>query len=409
MKFKNYVNKFNQNNRILSEEDLLQMRLEQIFDQEPDIMSQNEDIGIPSYEELQMSPFAEWVAPFTNDMGESDGGYWQSKKDDLEVNLPLPSESPMFQLGVKKDVSVQPTENISEQILEQGQKKLRMPESLIFSPLQALPGNAIGYNLFNTLNKLISGSPKDLNSKYSGLSPLQIAQKAVSKLPFGKSSEKQYYGISSHLADGEKPSKFMQEQNDFYKLGEITDPDLKNMYINKAAKMYGLDPSSPDTYERVKNTDVVMPKPGSQLYNQIKNSETFQKWVAENYWKIKNNENYETSITFPGALLDPDKRALYATIHRAGIQAKVKEDGSLLGGLGDGFDFEKWELKHYKDAKSIKEWPGIATYNQFARLNNRAFKQQEAQQIKRFLLSALISLNKDEVAEILKKYNLLQR
>ena len=409
MKFKNYVNKFNQNNRILSEEDLLQMRLEQIFDQEPDIMSQNEDIGIPSYEELQMSPFAEWVAPFTNDMGESDGGYWQSKKDDLEVNLPLPSESPMFQLGVKKDVSVQPTENISEQILEQGQKKLRMPESLIFSPLQALPGNAIGYNLFNTLNKLISGSPKDLNSKYSGLSPLQIAQKAVSKSPFGKSSEKQYYGISSHLADGEKPSKFMQEQNDFYKLGEITDPDLKNMYINKAAKMYGLDPSSPDTYERVKNTDVVMPKPGSQLYNQIKNSETFQKWVAENYWKIKNNENYETSITFPGALLDPDKRALYATIHRAGIQAKVKEDGSLLGGLGDGFDFEKWELKHYKDAKSIKEWPGIATYNQFARLNNRAFKQQEAQQIKRFLLSALISLNKDEVAEILKKYNLLQR
>lgn len=30
-----------------------------------------------------------------------------------------------------------------------------------------------------------------------------------------------------------------------------------------------------------------MPKPDSQLYNQIKNSETFQKWVAENYWKIK--------------------------------------------------------------------------------------------------------------------------
>ena len=107
--------------------------------------------------------------------------------------------------------------------------------------------------------------------------------------------------------------------------------------------------------------------------------------------------------------MDPDKRALYATIHRAGIQAKVKEDGSLIGGLGDGFDFEKWELKRYKDAKSIKEWPGIATYNQFARLNNRAFKQQEAQQIKRFLLSALISLNKDEVEEILKKYNSLQR
>ena len=408
MKFKNYVNKFNHNNRILSEEDLLQMRLEQIFDQEPDIMSQNEDIGIPSYEELQMSPFAEWVAPFTNDMGESDGGYWQSKKDDLEVNLPLPSESPMFQLGVKKDVSVQPTENISEQISEQGQKKLSLPESLIFSPLQALPGNAIGYKLFNTLNKLISGSPKDLNSKYSGLSPLQAVQKAASKSPFGKSSEKQYYGISSHLADGEKPSKFMQEQNNFYKLGEITDPDLKNMYIKKAAAMYGLDPSSPDAYERVKNTDVVMPKPDSQLYNQIKNSETFQKWVAENYWKIKNNEDYETSITFPGALLDPDKRALYATIHRAGIQAKVKEDGSLLGGLGDGFDFEKWELKHYKDAKNLKDFFTTPFYNQIIRANNRAHNQQEAGQITNYILSTFLNLSKDEVEEILKKHGKLR-
>ena len=406
MKFKNYVNKFNQNNRILSEEDLLQMRLEQIFNQEPDIMSQNEDIGIPSYEELQMSPFAEWVAPFTNDMGESDGGYWQSKKDDLEVNLPLPSESPMFQLGVKKDVSVQPTENISEQISEQGQKKLSLPESLIFSPLQALPGNAIGYNLFNTLNKLISGSPKDLNLKYNGLSSLQAVQKAASKSPFGKSSEKQYYGISSHLADGEKPSKFMQEQNDFYKLGEITDRDLKNMYINKAAKMYGLDPSSPDTYERVKNTDVVMPKPDSQLYNQIKNSETFQKWVAENYWKIKNNENYKTSIEFPkisGG--DNIQKSLFATIHNADLYPKLNNDGSMSLTLSDGYDFDKLMLKHYRGAKSYGEVPKIWLDNRITNINNRALKQQEAGQIERFLLSTSISLTKEELEEILRKHS----
>ena len=406
MKFKNYVNKFNHNNRILSEEDLLQMRLEQIFDQEPDIMSQNEDIGIPSYEELQMSPFAEWVAPFTNDMGESDGGYWQSKKDDLEVNPPLPSESPMFQLGVKKDVPVQPTANISEQISEPGQNKLNLPESLIFSPLQALPGNAIGYNLFNTLNKLISGSPKDLNSKYSGLSPLQAVQKAASKSPFGKSSEKQYYGISSHLADGEKPSKFMQEQNDFYKLGEITDPDLKNMYINKAAKMYGLDPSSPDTYERVKNTDVVMPKPDSQLYNQIKNSETFQKWVAENYWKIKNNENYKTSIEFPKTWKnDNAQRTLFATIHNADLYPKLNDDDSMTLTLSDGYDFDKLMLKHYRGAKSYGEVPKIWLDNRITNINNRALKQQEAGQIERFLLSTSISLTKEELEEILRKHS----
>ena len=151
-----------------------------------------------------------------------------------------------------------------------------------------------------------------------------------------------------------------------------------------------------------------MPKQGSQLYNQIKNSETFQKWVAENYWKIKNNEDYETSITFPGALLDPDKRALYATIHRAGIQAKVKEDGSLIGGLGDGFDFEKWELKHYKDAKNLKDFFTTPFYNQIIRANNRAHNQQEAGQITNYILSTFLNLSKDEVEEILKKLGKLR-
>ena len=149
-----------------------------------------------------------------------------------------------------------------------------------------------------------------------------------------------------------------------------------------------------------------MPKPDSQLYNQIKNSETFQKWVAENYWKIKNNENYKTSIEFPkisGG--DNIQKSLFATIHNADLYPKLNDDDSMTLTLSDGYDFDKLMLKHYRGAKSYGEVPKIWLDNRITNINNRALKQQEAGQIERFLLSTSISLTKEELEEILRKHS----
>ncbi len=100
---------------------------------------------------------------------------------------------------------------------------------------------------------------------------------------------------------------------------------------------------------------------------------------------------------------------MYATIHRADIKAKVNKDGSMQIKLNDGFDFEKWKLKHYMDAENIKEWPNTLLYNQFTRINNRAFEQQEVKQLERYLLSTTITLDKNELEEILKTYGLHKR
>ena len=48
MRFKNYINRFNRSNRILSDEDLLKMTLEKILDEEDAIMAQHSQIGIPN-------------------------------------------------------------------------------------------------------------------------------------------------------------------------------------------------------------------------------------------------------------------------------------------------------------------------------------------------------------------------
>ena len=78
MRFRNYINSFSRRNRIYSDEDLLRMTLEALFDNEPSILAQNSSIGIPSYEELEQSPNTQWIEPFKNKQGLDDGGYWQS-------------------------------------------------------------------------------------------------------------------------------------------------------------------------------------------------------------------------------------------------------------------------------------------------------------------------------------------
>ena len=78
MRFKNYVNSFTKRNRILSDEDMLNMTLGKMLDNEDAILAQHNTIGFPKLEELQSSPNTQWVEPFVNNQGKQDGGYWQS-------------------------------------------------------------------------------------------------------------------------------------------------------------------------------------------------------------------------------------------------------------------------------------------------------------------------------------------
>ena len=78
MRFKNYINRYNKKNRIYSEEELLAMTLNDLLDNEPSILAQDGDIGIPSYEELRQSPNTRWIDTYTNAQGQKDGGFFGS-------------------------------------------------------------------------------------------------------------------------------------------------------------------------------------------------------------------------------------------------------------------------------------------------------------------------------------------
>lgn len=98
----------------------------------------------------------------------------------------------------------------------------------------------------------ISQAPKKFVEKYDGMGVIPRIQKATSKVPLD-SALAQYYGNSTKLADREEPSKYMKEQNSFYKIKDIKNEDTRNTLSQKAAKMYNLNPADPSTYDKVKN------------------------------------------------------------------------------------------------------------------------------------------------------------
>lgn len=377
MRFRNYRNSFNRRNRIYSDEDLLEMKLATIFDNENDIIAQNHDIGIPTRSELESSQNTLWVEPSIDEYGNEVKGHWQS----LPNTLPPINTDGAYELKAEYN---QPLQNLEQSAQEQRQNDI-MADLKAKYPDNKLISDAVMYaKPLNPLQKGIQNI-KNTYSKYKGLSPMAAVQKALAKTPVWKSSEKEYYEHGLKLADGEEPTDFMKEQNDFYKLSDIKDENLKKMYVDKLSQMYKKDMSLPENYEQIKNFDIVAPKENSQLHNQIKQSSYLQKWLLDNYDNIQNGENLTGSFEFPNEGNSDDK-SLYRTFHLADImQANKNSDGSVDIMFNDGADYDKWNTK------------GLITD-----LNNNAFEQQENNQYRKYMITAPIHITKEEW-EALKK------
>lgn len=187
---------------------------------------------------------------------------------------------------------------------------------------------------------------------------------------------------------------------------------MKRIYAEKIAesekKSLDLLETEEQKKEKIKNMnwDIVVPKADSKLYKQIKKSETLQKWVADNYENIKNNEfaDQKTSIGFPWQRGDTlEKLDLYTTVNRADLHnTRINQDGSLTTLLNDIYDFEVMDKR--KDENSGKEARSL--YNAIVDLNNAAYKKQQRNEIKKYVLSLPLRYSREGLEEILKKYKI---
>ena len=264
------------------------------------------------------------------------------------------------------------------------------------------PITKLTYNDKDITNNIANSSISD---KYKGLTPMEAVQKAASKLPI-PNTEAGYYGISAKMSDGEEMSKKAKEQNTFYKLKDIKDPEIAKNLREKMAKSKGLDVNNPKDYQTLQNSSVVVPKVDSDLYKYVKNSEKTKQWVADNYDKLENKtiENKDKHITYPAAIMNPEKRALNLTIQNADLTtSKVNKDKSMQVGLNDVYDFKGMQ-KDMEDTVDIVELVKQVVYNDTADINNRAYSQQEKGQLEPYGLSMPIYYTPEEIEEMKKKY-----
>jgi len=179
---------------------------------------------------------------------------------------------------------------------------------------------------------------------------------------------------------------------------DIEDRKQAQKYTKDLAKMYGYDPNDKNIEELLKDKVIVEPKENSRISKYIKNSDAMQQWVADNYERLKNGDIREgESVEFSLGdlkknILDKEKRGLYLTLHKAGIDnIQFNEDGSMSYELKDPDNYELWG--------KTKNW----LKNQYVDINNRAYKQQEAGQLENFLFNIPQNLTKEEIEKILKR------
>lgn len=285
-------------------------------------------------------------------------------------------------------------ENITPQINEELETPYTLKDKILHSE------NPIVKAKDNLLDNF-----KKFGDKYKGLGPIEALQKAASKFPF-PNTEAEYYGISTKMADGEDMTKRAKEQNTFYKLKDIKDPEIAKNLREKMAKSKGLDINNPNDFEEIQNTKVVVPKVDSDLYKHAKNSKTTKQWVADNYDKFENKtiENKDKHITYPKSIAFPDKRALYLTINNADLTtSKVNKNKSMVVSQNDVYDFKDMQKEDLKTFNPIKLVKNIGK-NVITNINNKAFSQQEKGQLEPYGLSMPIYYTPEEIEEIKKKY-----
>ena len=401
MRFRNYINRKSGLGRIYSDEDLLKMMLGDLLDNEETIMAQNERIGIPTLAELEESPNTEWIAPYTNWEGNPAGGYWQSVFNPYAEQY---DESFVPENKMVKPMDIAPQNKIGmingiagdSEPLHEEDENMQPPLLQGSVEYKQTLGDKIKNDIGNKITE-IQDKVKNTTDKYEGLDPVTAAQKAGSKFPLGP-IELQYYGLQSHLNDGEKIPQQVLDENNIFKYGDIEDRKQAQKYTKDLAKMYGYDPNDKNIEELLKDKVIVEPKENSRISKYIKNSDAMQQWVADNYERLKNGDIREgESVEFSLGdlkknILDKEKRGLYLTLHKAGIDnIQFNEDGSMSYELKDPDNYELWG--------KTKNW----LKNQYVDINNRAYKQQEAGQLENFLFNIPQNLTKEEIEKILKR------
>ena len=417
MRYRNYYNWESGRRKIYSDEDIMRMTIKEALEHELELAYQHKTIGIPSEEELLNSSYGkqyrqdhgmdafEQLENFnkSNDELPMIGDEYSKVEDEISEDNQHSEINPIEQIqnmygyltGRRNEIqkeSLMPKQDVQLAAME---KQPKIVNGFKSNTLAEMPEeeNKILKGRVEKTNWPLLDKMKDAVKKYEDLDQPATLQKATSKLPINF-IEREYYGLQSHLNDGEKIPKRILKENNIFRYGDIKDRSNAQKYTKELAKMYGFAPNDKNIEELLRNKVIVEPKENSRISKYIKNSDAMQQWIADNYERLKSGDIRKgESVEFPlgGDVLNKEKRGLNLTINKASIDnIKFNEDGSMTYELRDPDDYE------YQ--KKTGDYNDIVKY-----MNNNAYKQQEAGQLENFLFSIKQNLTKEELEQILKK------
>jgi len=379
---KNFFNKFTNNNRIFSYQDVLNMPNEEGAFFKDAIDYQARTIGLPTNEQLQNSSDVIYVHAYTRDDGTNVRAHYRSKAGHAFSNPNKPS--------------IQTAQDAKNYI-------------------ENWAGKVMGKDEFTDNN---SNNINNKNQLYTELAEL-ISNRDSSKENWEKILNKfNEYSESSHFQT--EVEKFLEYASPFnhitnvqYFLGKspiLTDKFYKNRELSKKYYNIALNNATPidensifttvgnlkkdselkkhllqnmNYHKKINdNTPILVESSNSKLSQAIKNSSLFQNQLKNNKNNIINGYGKNKSIA---NIEFPTNSDLGSTIGHAHIyNAHIDKDGCLNCTIPDYYDFS------YSKGVSTIDW-----------INNAAYFQQENGQLKNYILIAKIKFNKKETDEIL--------
>ena len=238
------------------------MPIGEVLKRKQELLSQYRVLGIPKEKELQTSDNVVYVHSYTRDDGTEVRAHWRSKPDGI-ANNNFSHENPTggasnideskqieqentindeeleyndwdnIDLDTLKDLDEYIDKNIIDIMpddIREIYEQLKQTQDEELSP--ALECKVSKQDLLNRIKEFAHYNIKPYRD-YENLTPVEKAQKYLSKhMPYW--TPNQYYGLSETLADEGKPLDKYKKYNNFCKLGEIKNVQLKEICMENA-------------------------------------------------------------------------------------------------------------------------------------------------------------------------------
>ena len=331
---KNYFNKFTNDNRIFSYQDVLNMSNEDGAFFKDAIDYQARTIGLPTDEQLQKSSDIIYVHAYTRDDGTKVRAHYRSKAGHTFSNPDKPS------IQTTKDAKDH-IENWAHKVMEDDGQMT----GAAANHKEPLP-KSFGTNLQKNFSKM-----RALEFLYEPNKPLS----------------KEYYNIST--TKGESIEKGNNTNNLKINVG----------YIEKSNK---------PLYEHIKNikgnrpiTDndmVIIPKSNSPMTQAVKNSHEMKSKIAQNYDAIKKGTIKNKSILNVDFSRENDLSTAIGHAHV--YDAYIDSKGNLNAYVVDWYDFDKMPV----------DWSKTSI------INNNAYIQQENNDLANYALVIKVQYSPEE-------------